>query len=204
MSPRLEVVGLTKRWGGEIGLPPVSLSIEAGALVAVRGRSGSGKSTLLAILAGLCAADGGTVAVEGVPARLDVPRWTDVALVPQVLALAPELTMRENVVDGSGASAERVDELLAALDLGHVAGRPPDRCSMGEQQRTAVARALVSSSRIVLADEPTSHQDTARTDLVVAALRAAADAGGAVLVVSHEARVWQAADAIVTLGAELD
>jgi putative ABC transport system ATP-binding protein len=205
MSPRLEVRALEKRWTADSGLPPVTFDIEAGQLVVVRGRSGSGKSTLLAVLAGLCPADAGTFLLDGRPSP-QVASWEQIALVPQVLALAPELTARENITDGlvGGLSSDAdVDELVARLHLQHVAVRTPDTCSMGEQQRTALARALIAHPRLLLADEPTSHQDAARRDVVVAELHRAAEQGSGVLVVSHDATLWEIAHHVVTLGDEL-
>jgi putative ABC transport system ATP-binding protein len=202
MSPRLEVRALEKRWTPDSGLPSVTFDIEAGQLVVVRGRSGSGKSTLLAILAGLCTADTGTFLLDGAPPP-GVASWEQIAIVPQVLALAPELTARENITDGLSSDAD-VDELVGRLHLQHVAARTPDTCSMGEQQRTALARALVAAPRLLLADEPTSHQDAALRDVVVAELHRAAQHGGGVLVVSHDARLWELADQVLTLGDELN
>jgi len=96
-----------------------------------------------------------------------------------------------------------VDALIERVHLEHVAARTPDTCSMGEQQRTALARAVLAEPKVLLADEPTSHQDAAHRDMVVAALRSTAEAGGAVLVVSHDATLWQVADQVITLGEEL-
>jgi ABC-type lipoprotein export system ATPase subunit len=201
MSPRLEIRALEKRWTPESGLPPVTFDVRAGQLVVVRGRSGSGKSTLLAIIAGLCSADSGSFLVDGASAARVAP-WQQIALVPQVLALAPELTVRENITDGI-ADPKGVDALIEQVHLEHVAARTPDTCSMGEQQRTALARAVLVQPMVLLADEPTSHQDAAHRDMVVAALRSAAEAGGAVLVVSHDATLWHVADQVITLGEEL-
>ena len=201
MSPRLEVRALEKRWTPESGLPAVSFDLDAGQLVVVRGRSGSGKSTLLAILAGLCPADDGNFLIDGAPPP-EMARWEQIALVPQVLALAPELTALENITDGLTGEAD-VDALVARLHLQHVAARTPDTCSMGEQQRTALARALAADPLLLLADEPTSHQDAERRDVVVTELRDAAGRGSGVLVVSHDARLWDVADQVITLGDEL-
>jgi putative ABC transport system ATP-binding protein len=201
MSGRLQIVALEKQWAPESGLPPVTFQVDAGQLVVVRGRSGSGKSTLLAIIAGLCAADRGTVLVDGEPAPR-VSQWDRIALVPQVLALAPELTVRENITDGL-LDLSGVEELITRLHLDHIASRTPDTCSMGEQQRAALARALAAHPAVLLADEPTSHQDAERRDVVVSALGSAAAAGSVVLVVSHDATLWHIAHQVITLGEEL-
>jgi putative ABC transport system ATP-binding protein len=185
-------------------LSGVDISVDAGELVVLVGPSGSGKSTLLAILFGLEAPAAGSVAWA-----VEAGRWGRVALVPQDLGLLPELPLRENVAlpalldpELATTSGTRdVDELLERLDLVAVAARLPDETSLGEQQRAAVARALLLRPAAVLADEPTSHQDATRADLVVTALRAAAVEGAAVLVSSHEPDVVAAADRIVELGA---
>jgi putative ABC transport system ATP-binding protein len=119
-----------------------------------------------------------------------------------VLALAPELTVRENITDGL-LDLSGVEELITRLHLDHIASRTPDTCSMGEQQRAALARALAAHPAVLLADEPTSHQDAERRDVVVSTLRSAAAAGSVVLVVSHDATLWHIAHQVITLGEEL-
>jgi ABC-type lipoprotein export system ATPase subunit len=176
--------------------------VDAGELVVLRGRSGSGKSTLIAIAAGWCLPDDGDVLVDGASVVGRSPAWSLVSVVPQVLALPAELTLAEAVADavvsGPGSDA-LVTELLSALDLESVAHRPPDMVSAGQQQRAAVARALVAGPLVILADEPTSHQDPAHTAAVVRALRLAADGGAAVLVASHDHLVADAATRVVDL-----
>ena len=205
---RLRVDSVGKRWSAGSALRPVSFDVSAGELVVVRGRSGSGKSTLLAILAGWCAADTGQVFVDGEARPLERQPWSVTAVVPQVLALVPELTLQENVASVLDAperrsirrpGAARVDELFAALDLTELARRFPAEVSMGQQQRTAVARAVAVDAAVVLADEPTSHQDRDHADSVVAALRAAAERRSAVVVASHDAAVVAAAHTVVDL-----
>lgn len=188
-------------WSSDAGLHPIDLDIAAGEFVVVRGRSGSGKSTLLAVLAGLCDVGTGAVRVLGERPRASMP-WTQVAIVPQVLALAVELTIRENVVDGANAAhAAKADALLDALDLSELADRSIGEVSMGQQQRAAVARALLVDPALLLADEPTSFQDGAHTATVVANLRRAADTGTGVLAVTHDDVLSQAADRVIELSA---
>jgi putative ABC transport system ATP-binding protein len=204
----LTVLGLEKWWDEASGLRPISFSMRAGEVVVVRGRSGSGKSTLLAVLAGWCEADGGTFAIAG-RSHPD-ESWATVAVVPQVLALVPELTVRENVAEALSAvpaapstdratTRARVQQVLDDLALDDLADRPPVDTSMGQQQRAAVARAVVGHAVLVLADEPTSHQDPGHVELVVAALVAAAARGSAVLIASHEDVVAAAADRVIDL-----
>jgi len=202
VSAPIDVRGLAKRWGPSSGLHPVTFAVAAGELVVVRGRSGSGKSTLLAVLAGWCVPDGGVAAIAGTEraatARARIVPWAEVAVVPQVLALVPELTVRENLQEAC-TDRNLVADLLDALDLLGVADRPPTQASMGQQQRAAVGRAAAARPVALLADEPTSHQDAEHGAAVVQVLRAAAGAGSAVLVASHDPDIAAAADLVVDL-----
>ena len=189
-------------------LSKVLLSIvAAGALAVVRGRSGSGKSTLLAVVAGWCPPDAGTVRIDGhqvSAADLARSSWQRVAVVPQVLALVPELTVSENVeVAATGRSRRdrrsRAGAVLERLDLSALADRFPGEVSMGQQQRVAVARAVIAAPAVVLADEPTSHQDPDHAAVVIAALLGCAAEGSAVLVASHDEQVARAASQIIEL-----
>ncbi len=200
MIPAIEVNDLAKRWTPSSGLRPVTLTVEAGEMVVVRGRSGSGKSTLLALLAGWCHADGGTASVAGELLGTRPPLWSQVAVVPQVLALVPELTIGENVREGCGDVAPgAVSTVLVQLDLQDLVHRTPAQVSMGQQQRAAVARAVVARPAVLLADEPTSHQDAGHGAAVVEALRDVARSGSAVLVASHDPEVAARADRVVDL-----
>jgi putative ABC transport system ATP-binding protein len=198
---------VAKRWDASSGLAPVSLTIHRGEIVALQGRSGSGKSTLLALLAGWCQPDAGEIVRSGALASgASWHRWQGTAIVPQVLGLVGELSVAENVMlvlrlAGVGRSAGRamVDDLLGRLDLIDHALRLPRETSLGQQQRVAVARATVSSPTLVLADEPTCHQDVQHSTAVLAELRRVATAGGGVIVASHDEAVVAAADRVVTL-----
>lgn len=179
----------------------VSLVASAGEVVVVRGRSGSGKSTLCQLVAGLEAPDRGTVLVGGVPAA-GLSDWSRVAALPQRFGLPGELTVAENVHLPAWLHGrpERHD-LLEALDVAHLAGRLTAQGSRGEQQRVAIARAASLDPDVVVLDEPTSHQDEARADLVVACLLAAASRGSAVLVATHDPRLVEVAHRVVHLDA---
>jgi ABC-type lipoprotein export system ATPase subunit len=191
-------------WAADVGLRPVSVRIAAGELLVVRGRSGSGKSTLLAVLAGWTPPDSGALvwgsALSGVRHS-----WAGVAVVPQVLGLVHELTVVENVMIALGRSEQHPDRrgasTLAMLDLTDLAHRFPDEISLGQQQRTAVARAVVAEPVLLLADEPTSHQDPAHVDGVLTALRRVAARGTAVVVATHERTVVEAATRVLDLSA---
>lgn len=170
----------------------VSFEVREGELVGLIGRSGSGKTTLLSLVAGWEHADAGEIergagSMDGEP-----PSWGVVAVVPQTLGLMDELTVRENVAYPArlrgtvDEHAERVEALLEALGLTALAERRPSETSVGEQQRAAVARALVLRPRLLVADEPTCHQDRGWTDRVFAAIREGCGGGGACLMATHD------------------
>jgi ABC-type lipoprotein export system ATPase subunit len=128
--------------------------------------------------------------------------WSRVAVVPQQHGLVPGLSVRDNVALPAlraGLADAVVEEALAALDLTALERHEATATSLGEQQRTAIARALVLSPRLLVLDEPSGHQDAAHVDLLVAALGAAAAAGSAVLVATHDDDLIEAADRVVRL-----
>ncbi|MCW2964553.1 MAG: hypothetical protein JWO17_1805 [Actinomycetia bacterium] len=176
----LTATGLLKSYGGVNAVCDASIEVRAGQLAVIVGRSGSGKSTLMMLLGGWSEPDAGTIG--GLTSRA----WSDCAYVPQRFGLVPELTVSENVALPARHSARSGEELLAGLALGDLRGRYPAEISIGQQQRVAVARALVLGSRLLLVDEPTSHQDRQSAELVWSALSDAAAAGTACLVATHE------------------
>jgi len=175
-----------------------TLDLDRGEVGALLGRSGSGKSTLLAVLAGLTRPDAGELRYDlstTDPAELP---WAELAFLPQRFGLLPELSVRENVelpARLAGASAD-VGGLLERLGLAEFAERPPQETSIGQQQRTALARALVLGPAVLLADEPTSHQDAGWRDEVWRLLVDAAEAGTACLVATHEEEIARYANQV--------
>jgi putative ABC transport system ATP-binding protein len=176
----------------------VSLQIDVGEIVGLAGPSGSGKTTLLNLVAGWEMPDSGSVerntgAVRG---------WNSLAVVPQELGLIPELTAVQNIrLAGrlSAGDSRTVGDLFELLDLVGLADRMPDELSVGEQQRVAVARAVLCMPRLLVADEPTAHQDERHADQVMAVLAEAASAGGAVLVATHDDRLLAGVDRVLQL-----
>jgi ABC-type lipoprotein export system ATPase subunit len=191
---RLDDVAKTYERGGDMvhAVDGVSFEVREGELVGVVGRSGSGKTTLLNLVAAWEHADRGTIERPPETVTDAPPVWRNLAVVPQKLGLIEELTVGENVahpakLDGTlGEHANRVDVLLETFGLAELAGRRPYETSVGEQQRAAIARALLLRPRIVVADEPTGHQDRGWTERVFAALRDACDAGSACLLATHD------------------
>jgi putative ABC transport system ATP-binding protein len=175
-----------------------TLELDRGEVGALLGRSGSGKSTLLAVLAGLTRPDAGELRYElSTPDPADLP-WAQLAFLPQRFGLLAELSVRENVefpVRLAGVSAD-VDGLLERLGLAEFAERSPQETSIGQQQRTALARALVLGPAVLLADEPTSHQDAGWRDEVWRLLVDAAEAGTACLVATHEEEIARYANQV--------
>jgi putative ABC transport system ATP-binding protein len=183
----------------------VSLAIAARTVTVLRGPSGSGKSTLLSLVGGLARPTSGRIFVEGreitsLPERfLTALRRTTFGFVFQQANLIRGLTTLENVMlpafplgEPRARIARRARALLDALGLGERAGAKAEWLSGGEAQRAAIARALVNGPRVIVADEPTAHLDTAATrDLVAIVARLKAD-GKTVIVASHDPLVCEA------------
>ncbi|QEC47455.1 ABC transporter ATP-binding protein [Baekduia soli] len=195
-------------------LDGVDLDVHPGELVAIVGRSGSGKSTLLQLLGGLDRADAGSVEVAGRPVagprapgerELSALRRTEIGFVFQFFHLLPELDGEANVLlpttlpGADRASAGRGRELIDRLGLRDVAGLRPHQLSGGEQQRFALARALVADPALVLADEPIGNLDAEAGDTVLDLLRGAADHRRAVVMVTHQAEATARADRVLRL-----
>jgi ABC-type multidrug transport system ATPase subunit len=180
-------------------LHDVSLTLPPARLAVLAGRSGSGKTTLCHLVAGIMPPSAGQVLVSDRPAH-SIKDWAEVSLLPQRLALDPELTVAENALLPAGLRGRAGDpDLLERLGLAPIAGRPARETSVGEQQRTALARALVLAPAVAVLDEPTAHQDDEHVQLVLDLLAVAGRAGTLVLVATHDPRVIDIADRTVHL-----
>jgi putative ABC transport system ATP-binding protein len=191
----LRVRGVGRSFGGHRVLTGVDLDVDEGEIVVLLGRSGSGKTTLLTIVTGFDAPDEGTVERPGTA-------WREVAVLPQSLGLLPELTVGENValpLRVAGEEEGPTAPLLDRLGLAHLAHRLPAETSLGEQQRTALARAVVLHPKLVVADEPVSHQNRSWAEAMMALLRELADAGTACILATHDEVAVAAADRVVQL-----
>lgn len=188
----------------------VDIHVNAGEFVVIMGKSGSGKSTLLGLLAALDYPDSGSVELAGqMLSRLDedalaVIRQRDMGFVFQSFHLLPTLTVAENIAFpldiARRPNKARVTELIDAVDLGHRRDSLPNQLSGGEQQRTAVARALVSHPKIVFADEPTGNLDEQNANQVMQLLLdLRQQVGSALVVVTHDPALAEMADRVITM-----
>jgi putative ABC transport system ATP-binding protein len=220
MPPILEAHDLTKRF--ELGestveaLKGVSLAVQPGEFVALMGPSGSGKSTLLQLLGGLDQPTTGVVVFEG----RDISRLSDddatrlrrerTGFVFQAFNLIPLLNVRENIalpftIAGHDASrgelGDRIRDVISLVELTGKERHRPDQLSAGEQQRVAVARALVTRPSVLLADEPTGNLDyTTGGELLDALWRSCEGAGQTIVLVTHDARAAAYADRVLVIG----
>jgi putative ABC transport system ATP-binding protein len=212
-APVLEAVDLYRFYhvGDDetLALRGVSMRIYSGELVAVTGPSGSGKSTLLACLAGLDEPDGGSVRVAGEPmtrrpepARASL-RARQIGLLFQTGNLVDHLSVEQNVTLAQRLAGDvdrtRVAEILAEVGLGARSAALPATLSGGEAARAGLAVALANQPSVILTDEPTGELDEETGAQIMALLRRRADAGAAVLIVTHDPLVAHVADREISL-----
>jgi putative ABC transport system ATP-binding protein len=220
MPPILEAHDLTKRFalGSTIveALRGVSLEVQPGEFVALMGPSGSGKSTLLQLLGGLDRPTTGSVVFEG----RDISRLSDdeatrlrrerTGFVFQAFNLIPLLNVLENIAlpftiagqdAARGEAADRIRDVIALVELTGKERHRPDQLSQGEQQRVAVARALVTRPSVLLADEPTGNLDYTTGGELLDALWLSCEAEHQTIVlVTHDARAAAYADRVMVIG----
>ena len=213
MSALLSARALHKSFARTEALRGVGLEVGAGEAVAVTGASGSGKSTLLHCLAGILRPEAGEVLFDGTridqlgEAERSLLRRRAFGVVLQFGQLLPEMSAAQNValpllLEGHRRAESRRAALswLERLDALHLADVPPAELSGGEQQRVAVARALVTGPRVVFADEPTGALDTVAGEQVLGQLLGAVhDTGATLVMVTHDNRVAARADREVVL-----
>jgi len=208
----LDMVSKRYRTGsGDVAaLEEVSMQVTEGEFVVVRGPSGSGKTTLLLVTGGMLRVSSGSVLVngedvyrlpEGQRARF---RADSIGFVFQMFHLIPYLNVLENVLLPAGAGNRDRDrtvalELLERFRLSERANHKPYELSAGESQRTAIARAMFSRPRLILADEPTGNLDPENAEEVIKYLAEYHREGGTVIVVTHGRVVDQYADRIMSL-----
>jgi putative ABC transport system ATP-binding protein len=190
-----------------LALRGASLTLERGEIVAVTGPSGSGKSTLLACLAGLDEPDGGTVYVDGerITRRSEEERAQirarGLGLLFQDDNLVGHLTVAQNVKIAASLAGNRTvpQDAIDDVGLSPRANHLPQQLSGGERARAGLAVAIANRPAVLLADEPTGELDDSTSERILNLLRAQAEAGAAILVVTHDQAVANAAHRRLTI-----
>jgi lipoprotein-releasing system ATP-binding protein len=204
---------ITKSFGNLKVLKGINLTVEKGEVVSIVGPSGAGKSTFLQILGALSRPDAGEILIEGASVfnfgsdRIAEFRNRHIGFVFQFHHLLPEFTALENVcIPGYIAKnnkqqvAERAKELLTFLNLADRLTHKPEELSGGEQQRVAVARALINSPDIILADEPSGNLDTHnRTELHKLFFKLRNEFGQTIIIVTHDDNLAGMSDRKLTM-----
>jgi putative ABC transport system ATP-binding protein len=200
----VQVENLRKEFGNVRALDGVSFRVDAGEWIAIMGPSGSGKTTLINILGGLDTPTAGQAVVDGTDvARLDEAGLTrfraeKVGFIFQQFHLVPYLTAVENVMLAqyfhSTTDEKEARQALERVGLGDRIEHLPRQLSGGEQQRVAVARALINHPKLILADEPTGNLDEANEDIVLSQLRELHVEGHTILMVTHAPSIGRLAD----------
>jgi putative ABC transport system ATP-binding protein len=197
----LSLRGLRQQYANRVVLDVPAWDVEQGAHALVLGPSGSGKSTLINAIAGLVTPTagevrfGGTIVTALSPGARDAFRARNIGLVMQTLHLIGVLDVAGNLalartLAGLPRDDERIEQVLASLGVAGLKRQKASRLSLGEQQRVAVARAVVNRPKLILADEPTSALDDANCEATLALLFAQAEECGATLVVAtHDKRI---------------
>lgn len=212
MQLQIRDVSKSFRRNGEVvnALQGVSIDIARGALIGIQGPSGAGKSTFLNIVGGLERPSSGTVTADEVTLndlnddQLAQYRRDTVGFVFQSAHLLPSLTVFENVMlplvpiaDTLESKNRRVAEVLEIANIAHRAHHLPGEISGGEQQRAAIARAIVNQPRIILADEPTGELDPDNAARIVELLLNLHTQGTTVIMASHAAETLGAAKSLI-------
>ena len=192
-------------------LKKCDINIRKGEFTAIIGKSGSGKSTLLRILGSMDRPDEGKVYIDGIDIselndrQLSKLRREKIGYVYQNYSLIPEYTAYENIalpviLDNQDVDEDEINELLVSLQIEHCRNKFPDQMSGGEQQRTAIARALIMHPAVVYADEPTGNLDAESAENVAAMLSlAAAKYKQTIVMVTHDKQMAEYADRILNI-----
>ena len=192
---QLRLRQLTKAFGASQAVDRISLDVPAGAFVSLLGPSGSGKTTTLNLIAGFLTPDAGDILLDERSIADVPPHKRNIGMVFQSYSLFPHMTVAENVGFplrmrtrlSRQEARQRIDEMLALVQLGHLGTRYPRQLSGGQQQRVAMARALVSHPRLLLMDEPLGALDKKlREQMQVEIKRIHRSVGTTVIYVTHD------------------
>ncbi|MFT8312899.1 MAG: ABC transporter ATP-binding protein [Clostridium sp.] len=211
----LETKSLKKHYGKDENLvkavDDINLSVEEGEFVVIIGTSGSGKSTLLNMIGGLDRPTSGKVIIENNDIfsmddeKLAIFRRRKIGFVFQAYNLVPILNVRENIILPIGLDDKEVDEvyvreLMETLDIYHKKNSLPNAISGGQQQRTAIARALASKPSIILADEPTGNLDSKTAQEVMSLLKMSVKKYHQTLImITHDDKIAQMGDRVIRI-----
>lgn len=211
----LAVNNLTKIYtvGGDttVALDHVSFSVEEGSFVAIVGTSGSGKSTLLHLIGGVDRPTEGSVFVDGKDifemneSGLSEYRRRTVSVIYQFYNLLPMLNVKANItlpleLDGRLPDGKRLDEILRFLGLEEKRFHYPDQLSGGQQQRVAIARSLMTSPKLLLADEPAGNLDSRNSAEIISLLKKSnRKLKQTILLVTHDMSIAEQADRIICI-----
>ena len=200
-------------------LKGINLKIPSGQFIAIVGKSGSGKSTLMNILSGIDKPTKGKITFEGEDItnlsekELSIWRGKNIGIVFQFFQLMPTLTVQENVIlpiefvssymkekkSSYSAKKQKAQEMMKLVGIEHLAEKFPSEISGGEQQRTAVARALINDPKLIIADEPTGNLDSETTEQVIKLFKTFIASGKTILMVTHNNEIARSADRIITI-----
>lgn len=208
----LEINGIRKSFGAGDSkvdvLKGLNLEIEKGEFCVLLGPSGSGKSTLLNIIGGIDAADEGSIVIEGeqlegmTEKKLSLYRRKHLGYIFQMYNLIPNLTVRENIEVGAYLSDRPldVDELMQTLEIYEHRNKLPNQISGGQQQRTAIGRAIVKNPDILLCDEPTGALDYRTSKEILKLIETVNQKyGNTIIMVTHNDAIKDMADRVVKL-----
>lgn len=212
----IELKDVTKVYKGDTyetyALNNLSLNIEDGEFVAIMGRSGSGKTTLLNIIGCMDSASQGTVIIDDIDIsnasahKLDVVRRNKISFIFQNYALMQQYSVYENIelplnarnIKGQKKRAA-IKDIMNKLGISGLAKKYPNQISGGEQQRTAIARAFVSDTKYILADEPTGALDYENAIELMKLIKELHQAGKTIIMVTHDSQIASYADRVVEL-----
>ena len=209
MASLVQIENLRKEFGSVRALDGVSFTVEEGEWIAITGPSGSGKTTLINILGGLDSPTSGVAVVDGTDvARLDETGLTrfraeKIGFIFQQFHLVSYLTALENVMLAqyfhSTTDEAEARAALARVGLADRVEHLPSQLSGGEQQRVAVARALINHPKLILADEPTGNLDEANEETVIRLFQELHAEGHTILMVTHDPAISRLADRKIDL-----
>ena len=211
----LNAAGISKTYhAGSVDVEALKKSdvlFKKGEFTAIVGKSGSGKSTLLRIIGTMDRPDEGTVEIEGMNVfemkdkQLSKFRREKIGFIYQDYSLVPEYTAYENIIlpiilDGKKPDRDEVSRLMDILSIGHCLRKLPSQMSGGEQQRAAIARAMIANPAVILADEPTGNLDVASAQTVVQMLAEASNEyNQTIIMVTHDKQMAEYADKLLTI-----